>query len=74
MYFNYHAKAKRLIKEGHCVGFEFVESYHKIKPCLLLFFDNCRPMPIREGRFLEYQFLLSQYKIEPLEKKNIDFI
>lgn len=58
MYFNYHAKAKRLIKEGKCEEFEFVEEYHGIKPCLLLKFVDKTVMPIRSHRFEEYRFLL----------------
>lgn len=65
-YFNYHAKVKRLIEEGHCIGFKFVEYYHKIKPCLLLWFDNCRPMPVREYWFDEYKILLAKYGVVEL--------
>ena len=57
-YFNYHAKAKRLIAEGHLVNWEIVENYHGIAPALVLYFDNEKPMPIREHRFCEYFDLL----------------
>lgn len=67
MYFNYHAKAKRLISDGHCVGFQLTKCYHKISPCLLLFFDDKSVMPIRKPHFEEYFFLLAKYGIE--EKK-----
>lgn len=63
MYFNYHAKIKRLIKEGHCVGYEFVEGYHKISPCLLIYCDDGKIYPIREHKFEEYQFLLLTHGI-----------
>ena len=63
MYFNYHAKAKRLIKEGHCKNFQFVESYHKISPCLLLFFDDGLVMPIRKAHFDEYIILLAKFGV-----------
>lgn len=59
-YFNYHAKAKRLIMEGHLIGYEIVESYHKISPALVLYFDNEKPMPIREHRFQEYIDLIKE--------------
>ena len=38
-----------------------VESYKKIKPCLLLYF-NTEPVtrPIREHRFKEYELILSK--------------
>ncbi len=54
MYYNYHAAAKRLIKEGRLVGYEIVESYHGISPALVLYFDNHAPMPIRQHRWGEY--------------------
>ena len=60
MYFNYHAKAKRLIAEGHLVRYEFVESRGKIRPALVLYFDNEKPMPIREYRWHEYIPLLEK--------------
>lgn len=53
-YFNYHAKAKRLIKQGELTHYKIVENYHNISPCMLLFFKSYPPMPIREYRFQEY--------------------
>ncbi len=66
-YFNYHAKAKRLIKEGKLVSYEFREKHNKISPVLLLFFEDGQVMPIREHRFLEYIALIEKLK------KNKDF-
>ena len=57
-YFNYHAKAKHLIVTGHLVRFEIVERWGNIAPALVLYFDNNRPMPIREYRFNEYMQIL----------------
>lgn len=57
-YFNYHAKAKNLIKSGHCTNAEVVENYKGISPALVLYFDNNIPMPIRLHRFDEYFELL----------------
>ena len=54
MYFNYHAKAKRLIKEGELIDYKIVDNYNNISPCLLLIFKNHKPMPIRKHRFNEY--------------------
>ncbi|MBP3431255.1 MAG: hypothetical protein J6K39_00095 [Clostridia bacterium] len=70
MYFNYHAKVQRLIKAGHATGFEMREEYHKISPCLLIFFDNHPPMPIRQHRFDEYFFLLARFDV--LEREEWD--
>lgn len=53
-YFNYHAKAKKLISEGHLINYEIVDSWNKISPALVLYFDNNRPMPIREYMWDEY--------------------
>ena len=59
-YFNYHATAKRLIREGKLRGYVVVEKYKNISPALLLFFDDTRHpvMPIREHRWEEYRELI----------------
>lgn len=53
-YYNYHAVAKRLILEGKLIKYEFRDEYHGIKPALVLFFENRKPMPIRSYRWEEY--------------------
>ena len=57
-YFNYHAKAKQLIVDGHLTRFEIVDKWNSISPALVLYFDNNKPMPIREYRFDEYLRIL----------------
>ena len=59
-YFNYHAKAKNLINTGHLVKFEIVPKWGKIAPALVLYFDNNRPMPIREHKIDDYMILLNK--------------
>lgn len=54
MYYNYHAKAKQLIADGHLIGEEIVDNWNGISPALVLYFDNHKPMPIREYRWDEY--------------------
>lgn len=54
MYYNYHAKAKQLIAEGHLIKSEIVDKWNNIAPALILYFDNHRPMPIRQYRWDEY--------------------
>lgn len=54
-YFNYHAKAKNLINTGRLIRFEYVEKWNQIAPALVLFFDNNKPMPIRQHRWDEYE-------------------
>lgn len=58
MYFNYHAKAKKLIKEGELCYYTIVDDYNGIKPALVLYFKNHAPMPIRQKHFEEYLKLL----------------
>ena len=60
MYFNYHAKAKQLIKEGHLTDYEIVERWNCVVPALVLYFDNHKPMPIRQYRWEEYWDILDE--------------
>ncbi len=55
----YHNKIKQRIRNNELAYYEYVDSYKKITPCLLLYFDT-EPMirPIREYRFKEYEKLL----------------
>ena len=62
MYYNYHAVAKRLIREGELVDFRRVERWGNIAPAFVLFFTDHRPMPIREERVAEYTELIEQVK------------
>ncbi len=62
-YFNYHAKAKKLIKEGQLVSFKFFENYNNISPALVLFFKSNKPMPIRENHFEEYLKLIENINV-----------
>ena len=39
-FFNYHAKAKMLIKQGMLIKYEICEDYNGIKPALVLYFFN----------------------------------
>lgn len=57
---NYHAKAKSLIADGHFAGVEIVDNWNGICPALVLYFDNNRPMPIREYRWDEYWGLINE--------------
>ena len=58
-YYNYHAKAQNLITTGHLERYEVVDNWNGIKPALVLYFDNHRPMPIREYRWDEYWGMLN---------------
>ena len=64
-YFNYHAKAKRLISNNHLISVTFFKNYHNIKPAMVLYFDNNTPIPIRDYMWKEY--------FEILKTENISF-
>lgn len=57
MYFNYHAKAKQLIKDGFLIKYEIVDKWNNISPALILYFSNHKPMPIRQYKWHEYYLL-----------------
>ncbi len=55
----YHNKIKQRIKNNELRGFEYVEKYKNISPCLLLYFTTePKIRPIRAHRFDEYEALL----------------
>ena len=54
MYFNYHAKVKEIIKTDTVTKIEIVDNHNGIKPAMLLYFKNHKPMPIREHKWDEY--------------------
>lgn len=62
MYFNYHARIKKLIEEGHFIRCEITDDWRGIRPALVLYFDNARPMPVREHKWAEYFELLAIMK------------
>ena len=62
-YFNYHAKIKKLILNGQLTHYEIVENWNGIKPALVFYFKNHKPMPVREKRFEEYFNFLDKIKL-----------
>lgn len=66
-YFNYHATAKQLIRQGRLKDYYFTERHQRISPALVLIFeDDKHPiMPIRQDRWEEYAALILEH-----EKKN----
>ena len=71
-YYNYHAMAKRLLKDGHCFGATIFEEYHHIKPALVLYFENHKPIPIRHYMWNDYFNILNELKIKILNPNNIN--
>lgn len=68
-YYNYHGIAKKLISNGHCTHAEFKKKHNQISPALVLYFNNHKPMPMREKCFGEYINLLMFFEI-PIYNKN----
>lgn len=64
MYFNYHAKIKQLIADGHLIDFQIMPKWNLITPALVLYFDNHKPMPIRKYRWEEYWDILDEWEAE----------
>ena len=62
MYFNYHAKIKRLINEKELVDYKIVDKWNNISPALVLFFKSSRPMPVRKEKWEYYLKILKNYK------------
>lgn len=67
MYFNYHAKIKKLISNNQLIGYKFFYDYYGIKPALVLYFENNSPMPVREHKFEEYLKIIKQKNIKEID-------
>ncbi|MEI8204714.1 MAG: hypothetical protein WCH34_16970 [Bacteroidota bacterium] len=57
----YHNKIKQRIHNKELTGYEYVDEYKTIKPCLLLYFST-EPYirPIRKHRFEEYELIIQE--------------
>ncbi len=71
-YYNYHAMAKNLIKSGNCFSATIFQTYHHISPALVLYFNNHKPIPVRQYRWQEYLPLLSLFDIQLNNPNNLD--
>lgn len=72
-YFNYHAIAKNLIKANHCISCSVFSKYKHIYPALVLYFDNHRPIPIREYMWQDYITLLDDKNIPINNPENLNY-
>ena len=70
-YYNYHAIAKRLINDNHLIAVTVFPEYKNIRPALVLYFDNHRPIPIRDYMWDEYLDKICDKKIEIINEDNI---
>jgi len=58
----YHNRIKQRIKNNELVGYEYVEKYRLISPCLILHFStDPKIKPIREHRFEEYELIFEKF-------------
>ena len=71
-YFNYHAKAKRLIENENCISASVFSNYRNIRPALVLYFENNIPIPIRDYMWKDYFPLLKQHNIAINNPENIN--
>jgi len=60
MYFNYHAKIKKLILQNHLTNILFFDKYNKISPAIVFIFNNNKPMPIRQYKWQDYVCFLKE--------------
>lgn len=70
-YYNYHAIAKRLIENNHLIAVSVFPEYKNIRPAMVLYFDNHRPIPIREYMWDDYLDKIHNKKIEIINEHNI---
>ena len=70
-YYNYHAIAKRLIENNHLIAVSIFPEYKNIRPAMVLYFDNHRPIPIREYMWHDYLDKIHNKKIEIINEHNI---
>lgn len=73
-YYNYHAMAKKLLNNNHCIAVSVFSSYHHIRPALVLYFDNHKPIPIREYMWQEYLPIINALGISIQNQENIPLI
>ena len=67
-YYNYHAIAKNLLKNGHCIAVTKFNRYRHISPALVLYFDNHRPIPIREYMWQDYLPVIENLGLKIINK------
>lgn len=70
-YYNYHAIAKRLIEDNHLIAVSVFPEYKNIRPAMVFYFDNHRPIPIREYMWDDYLDKIHNKKIEIINEHNI---
>lgn len=53
-YYNYHGIIRKKLLEGMLIKYEILEAYNKVKPALVIYFEDGTAYPIREYRWHEY--------------------
>ena len=69
-YYNYHGMIKRRIRNHELIQYEYVDEYHHIHPCLLLYFNDGTIKPIREYR-IRSDFIKMGRRNEAKEKAQL---
>lgn len=68
-YYNYHAVIKKLILGQNLIAVSIFKEYHNIKPAMVLYFDNHKPMPLREYKWREYEELILKSGIKIIDHR-----
>ena len=71
-YYNYHAMAKRLILTHNLIAASVFKEYHHIRPALVLYFKNHKPIPVRDYMWEDYLPLLREEKVEIQNPDGVD--
>ena len=71
-YYNYHAMAKKLLNNNNCIGATIFYKYHHISPALVLYFENNKPIPIRQYMWKDYLETLHILNIQVLNPENLE--
>ena len=65
-YFNYHARNKKMIKEGFLKDYFYIKKNDK--QVMMLVFKNGKQFPVKEERWMEYSEILNSYSKGEYEK------
>ena len=71
-YYNYHAMAKHLLLNGSCFSVSIFKTYHHISPALVMYFDNHKPIPIRDYMWSDYLPIIKRLNLTINNPDDID--
>ena len=70
-YYNYHAIAHKLLENKNCIAVSVFSKYHHISPALVLYFDNHKPIPIRDYMWHTYLPIIKELNLIINNPENI---